>query len=616
MRKSLARTLRRYLWPAALILFGLIVVMTVEPLREHWAILMPSWVGFGVLLAVVITLQQNELRVLDRSLTEAAKAQQSLQARLDQINRENDENTRRLEIVLSLNRKLVEAKDEQSLMESALEMLNQFTGALGCSFVPVDEWEQPLPPFTAGKLPEPVLKAWALHLSGSMLQERCGNCEVLQSTAGGCPLHPESVGNSMRVYCIPLMGKANQDPLRRIGILNLYLPPNRVLDNETRIFIEGLLQEIALANETIRLREQELSTLRQVQMLHAPETTLSDILSGMFDNLRQALEVEFVLLRLRPLQDERLSRLNLQRGDIRLLSEDEIDNLFNQSLTGKNLRSQPGAMVSWLAFPMRLPEGPVLGMLLIGSNQPQEFQPRHEAILQTIAAQAALLVENERMLRSLEYKAVIQERNRLAREIHDGLAQTLAFLKLQAVQMQTYLDKGDFSRLGQVLKDNYQALAEAYLDTRQSIDNLRISPREDLEIWLEQVASDFETTSGLLVERLIQPVSVRWRRVLSPEIQAQMVRIVQETLNNVRKHARAHQVKIALFEWQGDLVLEIKDDGRGFDSDDVPEVSQHGLRGIRERAELIGAEFQIISQARQGTVVRLVFPAYMKEGVH
>ena len=90
------------------------------------------------------------------------------------------------------------------------------------------------------------------------------------------------------------------------------------------------------------------------------------------------------------------------------------------------------------------------------------FISRQKAILQTVAAQAALLVENERLIRSLEYKVVIQERARLAREIHDGLAQTLAFLKLQAAQMQSYLAQGDLARLSQILQDNYQALAEAY----------------------------------------------------------------------------------------------------------------------------------------------------------
>jgi len=214
------------------------------------------------------------------------------------------------------------------------------------------------------------------------------------------------------------------------------------------------------------------------------------------------------------------------------------------------------------------------------------------------------------MLRSLEYRAVIQERTRLAREIHDGLAQTLAFLKLQAAQMQNYLAQGDLARLSQVLKDNYQVLAEAYLDTRQAIDNLRLTPQDGLLASLEQVIADFEPILGLTIERNFQPVSAAWHQQLTPEIQAQLLRIVQEALNNIRKHARAKRVWINVHEWQEELRLELGDDGQGFDSEDVPEISHHGLRGMRERSEMIGADFQIISQVRQGTLVRLALPAF------
>ena len=548
------------------------------------------------------------------------------------------EDQRRLNLVLSFNRSLVEARDEKSLMDAALSAISDLVGALGCSFVPVDEWEQPLPAFTFGQLPEPVLRAWAGHLAGTALRERCESCDVLQSTPGGCPLHPQSVGSSLTVYCLPLRGGRDQRE-RTLGILNLYLPTGRMLDADTGRFLEGLLPELALAIETTRLRGQELSTLRQIQLLHAPLGGLSDSLGGLLENLQTALEADTVWLRLRPSADERLSGLSLLRGPVPALSPLEINRLFERVLLGETERAvqktaqnaanaAPGATSDaapadtahpalhagyWLALPMRLPEGQVPGMLLVGRASGLPFHPRQEAILQTVAAQAALLVENERMLRSLEYRAIIHERTRLAREIHDGLAQTLAFLKLQSAQMLSYLAQGDLTRLSQVLKDNYQTLAEAYLDTRQSIDNLRLTPRNGLEASLEQIAADFKSDLNLTVERSIMPLSEPWVALVTPEVQAQLVRIVQEALNNVRKHAHAQRVWIHLREWQGELLLEVGDDGLGFDADDVPEISQHGLRGMRERSELIGADFQIISQVHHGTLVRLALPAYLKE---
>ncbi len=349
-------------------------------------------------------------------------------------------------------------------------------------------------------------------------------------------------------------------------------------------------------------------------MLHSTEGGLNDSLISLLQGLKQAVEVDFVILRLRSLPDERLSRSLYKIGSEPPINEMELTGIYTQVLDGQNMQTPPEAVPSWRALPLKLPDDQVLGVLLAGSNHPQAFHPRQEAILQTVSAQAALLVENERLFRSLEYKVVIQERTRLAREIHDGLAQTLAFLKLQAAQMQSYLEKGDLTRLSKVLKENYQVLADAYLDTRQSIDNLRLTPVAGLETWLEQAAVDFEANnSGLQVDRQVPALSAAWVNALSPEIQAQLIRIVQEALNNIRKHAHAKQVCIYMREWQDELVIEIQDDGQGFDADEVPELSQHGLRGMRERADMIGADFQIISKAFQGTTVRLVLPAFLKE---
>src|SRR6266545_250385 len=107
---------------------------------------------------------------------------------------------------------------------------------------------------------------------------------------------------------------------------------------------------------------------------------------------------------------------------------------------------------------------------------------------------------------------------------------------------------------------------------------------------------EFENATGLLVERNIQPLD----RPLSQEIQAQLIRIIQEALSNVRKHARARQVRVGLSEREGEVTLEVSDDGQGFAANEIPEITQHGLRGMRERAEMIGADFQIISQVLQG----------------
>ncbi len=536
------------------------------------------------------------------------------QARMLAIEKQREDEKRRLEILLRLNQDLAQSGtatiDEQTLMDRALSALTELVGGLGCSFVPVDEWQQPLPPFTHGRLPEPVLKAWATHLTDGMLRNRCGYCRVLTSTPGDCPLHPEQVGDAMSVKCLPLL--RSEDVGTVLGVLHVYLPAGKDLDQGTIKILESLLRGIAAAYENAHLRSQELNTLRQIQHLRTSENDLNASLGSLLEGTKQALEASCIVLRLRPVVDERLASLAVQAGNLDGL-EPLIESVFDRVAHGESGASAPGVLPVWVAQPVRLPAGQVLGVLLAASDQPFVFHPRQQAILQTVAAQAALLVENERMIRALEYKAVIQERTRLAREIHDGLAQTLAYLKLQAGQMQSYLAQGDLNRLSQVLKDNYQVLAEAYLDTRQAIDNLRLTPQEDLATWIERTLDEFGAVTGLEVETFIDSHARMRAGAIPLEIQAQLVRIVQEALSNVRKHARAGKTSAALREWQGDLLIEVRDDGLGFEAEDVPEISRHGLRGMRERAEMIGADFQVISQEQKGTTIRLVLPSILEE---
>jgi two-component system nitrate/nitrite sensor histidine kinase NarX len=200
---------------------------------------------------------------------------------------------------------------------------------------------------------------------------------------------------------------------------------------------------------------------------------------------------------------------------------------------------------------------------------------------------------------------MLQERARLAREIHDGLAQTIGFLKLQAAQLRNYLKKDELDRARRTADLVYSTLTEAYQDARQAIDGLRISPDEcGLQGWLSQTASEFRDLSGLPVS--VEDVDLDVH--LSSEVQAQLIRIVQEALSNVRKHANASHVWIGCRAANGDLLLEVRDDGQGFSPEDVTSASQHGLRGMRERAELIGADFQVISRPQQGAEVRIRLP--------
>jgi signal transduction histidine kinase len=250
-----------------------------------------------------------------------------------------------------------------------------------------------------------------------------------------------------------------------------------------------------------------------------------------------------------------------------------------------------------------------LGSLVLWATEPYAFTRRHVRLVATLAGQISLLVENHWLYLQAEHHAALAERDRLAREIHDGLAQTLGYLKLRTAQMVGWLGEGGIQRVGDGLRELEGLLAEAYTDAREAIDGLRLRPGDGrLSEWLDPVLSEFQSSSGVQVETTIPP-----ELSLRPEVGTQLLRILQEALSNIRKHSNATQASL---EWGTDtdwLILRIADNGQGFDAADVPPIAQHGLRIMRERAELLDADFQIISRLGEGTQVVIRLP--VDEGI-
>jgi signal transduction histidine kinase len=226
------------------------------------------------------------------------------------------------------------------------------------------------------------------------------------------------------------------------------------------------------------------------------------------------------------------------------------------------------------------------------------------AIQYSNASSAALTEEAQSLLPQIEYRAILGERTRLAREIHDGLAQTLAFLKIEIGRAESFLSQGKSEQAARILKDSSRTIGDAYLDARQAIENLRRAPDDSLETWLNQAAEDLKELSCQSVD-----VDVHLTHDFPAIVQAQLIRIVQEALTNVRKHAQANRVRLAVWEDGEDTLIEVADDGRGFGPTNSVAAARFGLRGMRERAESIGAEFQVISRLGGGTTVQLRVPS-------
>jgi signal transduction histidine kinase len=199
-------------------------------------------------------------------------------------------------------------------------------------------------------------------------------------------------------------------------------------------------------------------------------------------------------------------------------------------------------------------------------------------------------------------RATLEERARLAREIHDGLAQHLWFAKLK------------FERLSSTLSDDERPLAEevtqaldaAIIEAREALVTMRSSLEEDVPFsdMLVRTVDDFESSSGLRAEFT---ASTGIPSSFAPRVQVELLRIVSEALNNVRKHADATTVRITAEASDGELLITITDNGRGFDENDAFDKGM-GLQGMRERARLIGGSLLVMSELSGGTTIEIRAP--------
>ncbi len=228
----------------------------------------------------------------------------------------------------------------------------------------------------------------------------------------------------------------------------------------------------------------------------------------------------------------------------------------------------------------------------------------------------ARLIDGERRFRGLAkavWKVQEDERSRLARELHDGLGQTLTALTNQLERLQRKLDdRGsgpDLGELGAGLADSVDMARLALNDTRELSRLLRPPVLDDLGLAaaLSWLARTLEQRTDLRVELTVEGIEER----LDPELETLVFRLVQEALTNVLRHSGVRQAAVVLARAAGLLELRISDCGSGFDAHGAfagREAAGSGLRGMRDRLELFGGRLELVSSPGQGTVISAVVP--------
>lgn len=246
----------------------------------------------------------------------------------------------------------------------------------------------------------------------------------------------------------------------------------------------------------------------------------------------------------------------------------------------------------------------VLGEIDLFYRTERALAEDDRSLIETLASHLAGGIESLRAAAADREGAIASERTLLAQELHDSIAQSLAFLKMQVSLLRNALRRGDATAAERTVEEIDTGVRESYADVRELLLHFRTRTNaQDIESALRSTLQKFEQQSGVPARLQIDGHGVP----LPTDVQVQLLHVVQEALSNVRKHAHAGSVHVHV-EQAPQWRVEVVDDGCGFDAGQVPGHSHVGLRIMRERAQRIGAQVTIASEAGKGTRVAIVVP--------
>ncbi len=266
-----------------------------------------------------------------------------------------------------------------------------------------------------------------------------------------------------------------------------------------------------------------------------------------------------------------------------------------------------------MAVPLKL-ENTTIGALWVSRFADEQFLETDVIWLESMADQIAIAIQHGLMTSQLQSLSIVQERGRIAREMHDGLAQVLGYLNLQTQTLGSLLNQGKVEKLQDELLQMRRAIQTAHADVRENILSLRttLAQEKGLETAAEEYLTEFGIQTGVRTSFSYQ---VDGDLSLSSVAEVQLVCILQEALTNVRKHAQAGQVDVVIRKERhedGDHIrMQVVDDGTGFQM--TGSKRSFGLQTMRERAESVGGRLDIKSDGAKGTRIECGLPCLTQE---
>jgi signal transduction histidine kinase len=259
-------------------------------------------------------------------------------------------------------------------------------------------------------------------------------------------------------------------------------------------------------------------------------------------------------------------------------------------------------------------KGHALGNLYLTDKRgADEFTEEDERLTVLLATHAGLAIENARLYAQVQQLRVVEERQRIGMDLHDGIIQSIYAVGLTLEYIDGQLSDGDLAGARERLRTAISGLNNIIRDIRAYILDLR--PRrfegDDLAAGLQQLLSEFRANTLIAVDFSADPAA---DQALEPEARLALFHIAQEALSNSAKHSRASKVDVSLMESDGAITFTLRDNGQGFEPGRVARRVGHGLINMQDRAHALGGELSITSPEGRGTEVRVVIPRKPKAG--
>lgn len=555
------------------------------------------------------------LGALAHIMQEKERAAQELQEAYNHLS----ENHRRLLAMHDIGREIASAADLQHVLEMAARAPVSLLNARGSGVFTFDEERNRLNLEMVWGLSDEYVRRMYERIDLGLVAERCRNCEILEAKVSeDCPLFEgmRDVAKKEGIHslaCLPFGSRGKRD-----GIITAYFDTPTPPPESEMYLLSVIAAEIAGTLESLRLRDRQMASMFAVEHLAEEEQNEDNLWREILEVTLRGWDVSrgAILIPQGNGQGYRwlvqgidlAAEPSLQKG-IEFVAKRVLNThapyIVPDIRAVHDLQSSFPGVGGVVGIPLATGVT-ILAVMVMLSEKPGHFRGHQAPFFLSVGYHAGLAVNNARLRERVEHLAAIEERYRISREIHDGLAQSLSLIGWRLDRAGNLLRKGKWEKLAEELEDIRAALRDAYQDVREAIDGLRveINHPQGLAGALSEYVKDFERRTGIrvLVESDTRAGSI------PQEVGVHLMRIVQEGLTNVRKHAEASEVFVRLVRGPAHIELEIIDDGRGFDTEAPVGRTHVGLSSMRERVNKLGGTFTLVSRPGAGTRIRVVIP--------